>query len=721
MRTSHPCFPTLRVIHFILILATLLSCSGNDIGDSQPAGKAEKVTFNVALIYPFSRDKDDNICSRTLDWILNNGKLAQKDMPRQVVINVEKYDEDNINIDSLAITLAKRDDIHAVVGPAYSNHMDRMATLLESSHKVLISPWATSADIARNYAGKDFFWSLVESDITQCEMLISRAIYYGAKKLSLITTSNTYGNTFNDWFPFQAHEMGVEIGDVYIYDGGMSDLRTMTRTALTDGSDAIICVPSRIEDAIEMIRLRDAMEGNPPLLLFSDVAHNETLLTLGKQADYIEGLTPYIAPETGFSIAYKAKFGSAPSSLEGQLYDAFLILFHAFTALDINAAETLNDAIKYVVSSTEPDGTKRTPVSCWQYEALYRQLHNIRNGKNLYDIGGATGDLNFNISMQSSVLRTTYVHWMAYNNRFISLDYLTSDGSRRTEGTMPSWNWNVENIQSFNNTQEFTYGEKNTNWAFLIATSYGWLNYRHQADVLTFYNMLKSQGYDDDHIVLVMQDDLRDNARNSTPGRVTDYYGNDLYTDGLQLDYKIKDITPEDLEDILTGKESTRLPNVLKPTKDDNILVFWSGHGEKGILNWEARSKDESFTTKKLATLLRNMRDKQCYRKMLWIIEACYSASVAIATESEEIPGVMIMTAANAYETSKSDLFRDGIYYTDRFTRIITQNLTKNPDITYRDLYYNAVKETTGSHPTIINANRFDNMYKARLSEFIKP
>ena len=111
MRTSHPCFPTLRVIHFILILATLLSCSGNDIGDSQPAGKAEKVTFNVALIYPFSRDKDDNICSRTLDWILNNGKLAQKDMPRQVVINVEKYDEDNINIDSLAITLAKRDEL----------------------------------------------------------------------------------------------------------------------------------------------------------------------------------------------------------------------------------------------------------------------------------------------------------------------------------------------------------------------------------------------------------------------------------------------------------------------------------------------------------------------------------------------------------------------------------------------------------------------------------
>lgn len=722
MRTFSSYTSALKFLLCVISFVCLCSCTDNDAANVQPDGDYEEVVYNVALVYPMSREKEGKACSRTLEWVLRNGALAQQDLSRRIVINVEEYDEDYVDIDSLASALSRRDDIHAVVGPEFSTDMERMAMFIESSHKLLISPWATSAELARKYAGKNFFWSLVESDITQCEMLISRAMNYGAKKISLITSSDTYGNTFNDWFAFQTHEMGGEVGDVYIYthDNDNSELESMTRKALTDGCDAIICIPSRVEDAVEMIHQKNAFVGNPPIMLFSDVALNEHLLSLGTQADFVEGVTPYIAPETGFTVAYRAKFNADPMSLEGHLYDAFLILFHAFTALDAHCAETLNDAMRFIFKP-RTYSEQYNPVSSWQYESMYRQLHSIRENGTLLALGGATGKLDFNIDIQSSILKTTYAHWMIYSNRFITIDLLTSDGSRRTDGIMPSWNWKVENVQSFNKTQEFTYGPKNDNWALLIATSYGWLNYRHQADVLTFYNMLKDNGYDDDHIVLVMQDDLRFDNNNMYQGKVTDYYGNNLYRDDLKLDYKIKDITPEDIQDILMGNESVRLPHVLKPTKDDNILVFWSGHGNKGVLNWAAKPNDECFTTAKMASLLRNMQDKGCYRKMLWIIEACYSASVAIAAEAEEIPAVMMMTAAAANETSKSDLFRKGIYYTDRFTHILTENLKEQPNITYRDLYYNTVKNSTGSHPTIINPHRFDNLYKANTLEFMQP
>ena len=37
-------------------------------------------------------------------------------------------------------------------------------------------------------------------------------------------------------------------------------------------------------------------------------------------------------------------------------------------------------------------------------------------------------------------------------------------------------------------------------------------NYRHQADVLNMYWILSKNGYDDDHIVLIIEDDIADTA-----------------------------------------------------------------------------------------------------------------------------------------------------------------------------------------------------------------
>lgn len=116
--------------------------------------------------------------------------------------------------------------------------------------------------------------------------------------------------------------------------------------------------------------------------------------------------------------------------------------------------------------------------------------------------------------------------------------------------------------------------------------------------MLGMYHYLKGKGYDDDHIILIMADDIAYNEKNPLQGVVRREIGGDnLYKD-LQIDYKLGDLTLEDLKRILTGEPSEKYPVTLSSSENDNVLFFWSGHGtKKGELKeglkeeWKVRLK----------------------------------------------------------------------------------------------------------------------------------
>ena len=98
-------------------------------------------------------------------------------------------------------------------------------------------------------------------------------------------------------------------------------------------------------------------------------------------------------------------------------------------------------------------------------------------------------------------------------------------------------------------------GDSTGNWAVLVSTSTFWFNYRHTANTLGVYQQLKRLGYDDDHIILMLADDVACNGRNPFNGRV--YYDlepnrPDLYCD-IQVDYRGAEVTVDNLLRILTG------------------------------------------------------------------------------------------------------------------------------------------------------------------------
>jgi hypothetical protein len=79
----------------------------------------------------------------------------------------------------------------------------------------------------------------------------------------------------------------------------------------------------------------------------------------------------------------------------------------------------------------------------------------------------------------------------------------------------------TKNVQSA--LKDFKDGDDsgiNAHWALLVAGSMGWGNYRHQADICHAYQVLKEGGLDDEHIVVMMYDDIADNAENIYPGEI---------------------------------------------------------------------------------------------------------------------------------------------------------------------------------------------------------
>ena len=55
-------------------------------------------------------------------------------------------------------------------------------------------------------------------------------------------------------------------------------------------------------------------------------------------------------------------------------------------------------------------------------------------------------------------------------------------------------------------------------YAVLVHGSQGFANYRHLADVLSVYQLLRKNGFDDDHIILIIDKALANDTQNDEPG-----------------------------------------------------------------------------------------------------------------------------------------------------------------------------------------------------------
>jgi ABC-type branched-subunit amino acid transport system substrate-binding protein len=702
------------VAALLLIVLCSLSCS-DDKDVSSGSSQTQWLQKTVAVILPMD-DSMEHHWKRTLNKCAEDLKAAFEGQETGIELNYEWYDENTEDVAALSEKLAKRKDVVAVIGGLYSDKARLMASkLCRTSVKKPFFTLATAEGLVRGYSEAGCMWAMTETDISQCEVLLLTAYSYGGRSVSLIADGNSlYGKTFVDWISFQADEMGIELKGVYDY--GDSPLSVEAAKAAASGADYVICAPSTVSDIDTIqtaINQRTVEAGIAPECLYSDMAFGEDALTLlGDKAEGIEGVAVGADPSSGFDTRYEMANGERPIGGEAQAYDAATMIGYALFLQETRNISSLNEAVKTLV-----DGRDSYIYSPTQ-EGMRTYVAQLAAG-NSPDLRGVSGTLNFDKLVYTNVLTSTYYHYKVYGGKYIILDYISNDGSAHTSSSLANWRWQSTTFQEFedNDQSGITYPERHEKWALLVAASSGWNNYRHQSDILCIYQTLRGFGYKDDHIVLISEDDIANNPENPNPGTVVVQQGGpNLYQD-VHIDYHPSDISPSDIKSILCGERSDKLPQVISADSDDNVFVYWSGHGSVGQLEWLKQSK--GFTRELAAETFKAMYEKKCYRKALFMIEACHSGSVFDAIVG--YPGMLALTAARANETSQADVYEYDldIWLSNQFTRNFRNCIYYDDQMCLRDLYYKLFINTVGSHVTLFNDRHYGNLYKNNIGEFL--
>ena len=690
------------IIVALLCMSTLLSCEKSPMDDS--TGQKE---VRIAVVLP---EKDrELIWDNALKWAAEN--IRKADIGVKVVY--EWVDEESADLTKIGTELSEREDIRSIIGCNVSANTQTLAFAL-ARKKQNIKPlftFSTSQELPRIFGHRGFLWGLCETDISQSEIILSCLSNENPwiKKVGLLASDDMYGQTFVDWFAFQAVELNLEPVSIETYKES-DELESCLQRLLDSGADAIVCAPVTADDVVPVQNYIDnfiygSEDGRGITLMFTDKAYNKSILGGEYPMDYISGLAPASNPGSGFDVSYNALYGRVPFAGEAQVYDAVLITVLASIWAEKNEEDDLNRAIGALLNGTA------TSQGGWTAGMIANYHHAIMAGETPA-ISGATGTLDFDSQYYTTIRSTSYARWMTYDGKMVIIDYFSRNSDRHSSSPVAAWEWKKQHMQDIDgNGNEIDYPELKGNYAVLVAASEGWKNYRHQADVLGMYHYLKGKGYDDDHIILIMADDIAYNEKNPLQGVVRREIGGDNLYDDLQIDYKLGDLSPEDLKQILTGEPSDAYPVTLGSSYNDNVLFFWSGHGTKKGWSW----KETEYLSPEFA---REMFSAMKFRKQFAIVETCYSGGVAQGCTG--IPGLLMMTAANPYETSKADGLDEEllVYITNTFTSSILSWLDNNPHTVIRDLYLHAFDKTNGSHVMVYNAENYGNLYLNDMSEY---
>lgn len=685
-------------LRLFLCLLLLNSCR-----DERFVSLEEQVSkeYRIAVVLPLNVS-GENPGKEPVEWALSKLNTALINQ-RHIRIQTEWYDENSYQMEELFSMLAKREDISAIIGPLYSRNAGIAAAECAATGKILIPATASSELLMRTFAGKGFLWCLTENDISQCELLLTLALQKKAKSVALLTCNDIYGQTFLDWFAFQARELNLTVRGIEVYDNGLN-LQEKMESLLREDVDCIICVPSNEQVTLQMNTIRRAHPSSRPVFLFSDVAF---LAKPDSHAEGMEGIGQAADPGSGFEIAYKTKYGKAPEYGSAQFYDAALLAGLGILEADLAGENQINSALKRIVSGT---GEKMTGCSEEGVASLVYALMN----REYPQIAGASGMLRFDKYVYTNVLHSVYCNWIVYQNKHLILEYSMSDESKRSSASSANWNWKVNQLQHFEDISSKEYPDKKGLYAVVIAGSSGWENYRHQADALAFYQQLKEQGLTDDHILLIMEDDIAGHIKNPQPGEIRIIPdGKNVYEPGI-TDYWLSSLPFSKLADILSGRGEG---NTISPGAYDNVLVFWVGHGEPEGLKW----LENTIPAEQIAGVFKTLSHEQRFRKLLFIIEACYAGRVGEYCAG--IPGLLCITSALPDETSKVSNYSYPLktWLSNSFTDALLEYTASASAMNFVDLYHHTYNRTLGSHVTIYNAEQFGSLYQTKIEEFLRP
>lgn len=698
----------MRTLLFILLTAA--TCCGKPNPDDP---------VRLGVLLPLSGPSDLNYL-RTIEWVVDQVNLAGGIAGRP--LELRTIDLATIDVVSGAKDLIADPTVKAVIGPDTSGRVFAVAPLFISAQKPMVSPTSTAGDIFRAFAGKKYIWRTVESDIAQLRILLQIAENQGAQRIGLLAPLTEYGNTFFDWFGFLGAERGLEITDMIRYDF-KNPCETATRAALLKEPDVLIAVATNPEDVVCIVREATAL-GQTQRLLLTDVADAPYIpKMLGNMAEGLTGTSITWAQSTGFEIAHRQRFGEEPTNYAANTYDAVALLAYGLSRSQGEGGEALALAITEIVD------VRSGMQTAWHNDGMRMALAMLEQGE-LPRIAGATGPLKFDVQRHTDLISSTFMQWRIEQGAFVAVQHFDSavvPGSQADSGSSAfQIRASTTAGQDLTSDRIAERGTRTGLWALIVATSSGWQNYRHQADALAQYQLLRNRGLSDERIILILEDDMALAPENVKPGMVQNTSDGPNLRADAQIDYHPRDLVPQDVMDILAGHASTRLPWVIESQPGDNIYVFIVGHGgRQGAYFNQSTAEDmlhESavITPALLARTVSDMESRHKYRRMLFAVETCHGGILGAELQSD---GVLLLASATPFENSHGANYDPdaGQWLADDFAFHFITLATNQPTIPIAKLYAELYFRVAGSHVYIANQRRFGDTTTMGLAEFVTP
>lgn len=698
----------------------------------------------IAIIAPMSEGFSQswrNIINIFEDNYAKTKYTANKTFNTFIKFQYEWYDERTItdaDMAELGKKLAADPEIEVVIGPMFAQNLKIVGKCCREKNKVLISPRCTNAtevrELALNYS--DFF-SLVETDITETQMILASMKKYGINEACMIAPNTPKGDSYSDYFGFWCEECGIDALYTAIYDP--DDPQTLDQAmdtvikiavskfklnGLSLNKIGVINVPEKVaninvlNDWEKYVQKSETINVvNSAHKFFANTAFTpETSTSLS-----FRGCGVSAEPESGFQLEYSAMYNDILYGGMPQLYDAMLLVMLSEYKMLKNPSLKLAEAIRQIF--VPDDGADHNYQYVWNPAGMSRMIAGIYSGNEPATIGGASGPLVSNPKIKNMISQTVYTLY-EYNGRtkkYTSLGFSSKNGSGKSSSL-----WNMipvpESGMSDTQSENIQYDKLNGNWALLVAASDKWQNYRHQADILTMYQRLKANGFDDKHIILIASNDIASNKNNPPEymGKVINS-SNQVVNTNVETDYTLEQLKKGEVKiaDILSGNGPDG--KVIKANQNENILVFWSGHGAPGnlIIGDGTENNSTEFTYSDMKETLSSCSGK--FRQMLWIIETCFGGSVGKACEGYS--GVLCITAAGENEKSIATKEQHPdlrLSVSNNFTMLMEETLSQRSNsISILELYKDLYSESMGSHAKCYNSTHFGELRSISIGDFV--
>lgn len=649
----------------------------------------------IGILLPLSGDVE---FKEPLEWAKDTINSQGGVGGRQVQLVYK--DTANGNVAALGQELLNDDSIHIVIGPENSDDVYALAPAFIAKKKVMITPTATSGDILRAFGKKGYIWRTSQGDAAQVKVILTILKDKGATKVALLATNNTYGDTFYDWFGFFATEYGIDTPFILQFDPGSPELEGDVLDALKTDPDYLVaaCWP---EDAATIKQAIDKSGSRTKLFLTDAAAQPALVEELGTAANGLEGTNPSADPTTGFTEAYEKKFGQRPTDFAAATYDALMIAAFTEARQDRSPFESYADSVYQVVQG-------EATVTGWNATGIRTALTDIRTGAMPW-ITGASGGLEYDVVLGVDPIITWYADWTIDNGSFRTIRSISSEnltaGSKTDQSSVgESHASDALMSRSSVSGPSASLGQKTGFRAVIVGPSRGWKNYRHQADALTIYSLLKKTGVADEDIILMTFDDVPTSMENPLKGDIHNVPKGQNIRAGAQVDYSGTNVSAAALKNILTGTKTASTPVVLESDAGTDVFVYIASHGSPGEIVFG--SGDGIFTTSDFTTVTGSMAEEHRYRQMVFFVDTCFGESVATGATA---PGIYYLTGAAKNEPSLGAVYDMDIkqWLSDEFTSSVVSAIQANPDITFRELYPAAYKSVTGSHVRMIDTGSF--------------